>query len=136
MPRGARKKFWSQSWTHKVQECCLQSWCLFFMQTRRVEEKCNMNYSSLCKDIGYIIVFVPFFVLTAFGKGIRYIDVQNLQKDVLETCVTPSDVFFPIAFPLSTDWKMSSSSQGSASSAPPPPSPSASLEILPLRGTL
>ena len=91
------------------------------MQTRRVEEKCNMTYSSLCKDIGYVIVFVPVFVPSAFVKGIRYSDVQNLQRGVLESCVTASDVLFPTAFPLSTDWKMSSGSQGSASSMPPPP---------------
>ena len=82
-----------------------------------------MKYSYLCKDIGYIIVFVPVFVLNAFVKGIRYIDVQNLQRSVLETCVTALDVLCPTAFPLSTDWKMSSGSQGSASFAPPPPPP-------------
>ena len=117
----------------------MQSWCLLCMQTRRVEEKRNMKYSSLCKDIGYIIVFVPMFVLSVFVKGIRYIDVQNLQRGVLEMCVTASDVLFPTAFPLSTNWKMSSGSQASASSASPPsppPSPSASASDLTLEGDL
>ena len=88
-----------------------------------------MKYSSLCKDIGYIIVFVPIFVLSVFVKGIRYIDVQNLQRGMLETCVIASDVLFLTTFPLSTGWKMSSGSQASTSSAPPPPPPSP----LPLR---
>ena len=102
------------------------------MQTRRVEEKCNMKYSSVSKDIGYIIVFVHVFVLSVFVKGITYIDVQNLQRSVLEACVTASDVLCPTAFPLSTDWKMSSGSHGSASSAPP----SASASDLTFEGDL
>ena len=58
-----------------------------------------MKYSSLCKDTGYIIVFVPVFVLTVFVEGIRYIDLQNLRNGVLEMCVTASDVLCATAFP-------------------------------------
>ena len=94
----------------------MESWCLFCMQTRRLEEKCSMKYSNLCKDIGYIIVFVPVFVLSVFVKGIGYVDVQNLQRGVLETRVTASDVLFPTAFPLSTDWKPTT-----IGGNPPPP---------------
>ena len=74
MPRGAPKKFWSQSCTHKVQEFCLQSWCLLCMQTARLQEKGSIKYSSLGKDIGYIVVFVPMFVFNVFVEGICYID--------------------------------------------------------------
>ena len=88
MPRGAWKKFWLLCWKHKVQECCLQSLCLLC----RVEEQCNMKYPSLCKDTGYIIVFVPIGVPTVFVGGIKYIDLPNLQRGVLETFVTASDV--------------------------------------------
>ena len=77
------------------------------MQTRRVEEKCNVKYSSWCKDIGYIIVFVPVFVLSVLVKAISCIHVQNLQRGMLDTCVTASDVLFPTSFSLSTDSKMS-----------------------------
>ena len=105
MPRGARKKFWSQSWRHEVQECCVQSWCLPCMHSTREEEKCNMKYSSLCKDIGHSIVYVPVFVLSVFVEGTRYIDMQNLRSGVLEIYVTGSDVLCPNALHLSTDWK-------------------------------
>ena len=50
------------------------------MQTRRVEEKCNMKYSGLCKDIGYCIVFVPVFVPNVFVEGIRYILMCRTSK--------------------------------------------------------
>ena len=107
MLRGARKKFRLQSWRQKVQECCLQSWCLLCMQTTSVEEKCNVKCSSWCKDFGYSIVFVHVFVFSVFVEGIRYIDVQNLQRGVLETCVTaslpePSDVQSKLQHALAT----------------------------------
>ena len=96
-----------------------------------------MKYSRLCKDNQHIIVFVHVFVLSVFVKGIRYIDMQNLRRGVLETCVTASGVLFPTAFPLSTDWKMSSGSQASASSVTPlPPYPSASASDLTSEGDL
>ena len=62
-------------------------------------KKCNMKYSRVYKDIGYIIVFVPVFMLSVFVIGIRFVDVQNPQRGVLETCVNASDVLFPTTFP-------------------------------------
>ena len=137
MRRSAWKKFQSRCLKHKVEEFCLQSWCLLCMETTRVEEKCNMKYSSLCNDVGYIIVFVHVFELTVFVESIKYIDLQNLQRGVLETCVIASNVLCATAFPLSIHLKMSSGSYGGASSAPPPPPPLTPPppQILPVRGT-
>ena len=78
-----------------------------------------MKYSSLYKHTGYINVFVLVLLITVFVEGIRYINLQNPQRGTFETFVTTSDVLCAIAFPLSTDLKMSSGSQESASSAPP-----------------
>ena len=54
-------------------------------------------------------MFVRIFVLSVFVKGIRYIDVHNLQTGLLETCVTTL-----------ADWQISNGSRAIASSTPPP----------------